>query len=83
MQVILEFVGERDRVKTTAPEPIQVEEEPPEIDGAVDPAEDALPDSDSVQSDDDDAAGESAATETGESNPTATEDDSDPEAKSK
>ena len=31
-QVILEFVGERDRVKVSAPEPIQVEQESPESD---------------------------------------------------
>ena len=84
-QVILEFVGERDRVRTMAPEPIQVEEGLPEIDGPIDdPAEGTHPDSDSVQSDVRGHAGESAATEIGESDgSTSTEDDSDPEPESK
>ena len=42
-RVILEFVGERDRVKVSAPEPIQVEQESPEFDETSDSAKDSVP----------------------------------------
>jgi len=42
-QVILEFVGERDRVKVSSPEPIQVEQESPKFDDASESAEDSAP----------------------------------------
>ena len=41
-QVILEFVGERDRVRVSAPEPIQVEPELPELDESSESAEDSV-----------------------------------------
>ena len=41
-QVILEFVGERDRVRVSAPEPIQVEPESPELDEISESAEDSV-----------------------------------------
>jgi large subunit ribosomal protein L17 len=39
IQVILEFVGQRDRIKVSAPEPIQVEQEEPELNEALDSPE--------------------------------------------
>jgi large subunit ribosomal protein L17 len=42
IQVILEFVGERDRIKVSAPEPIQVEREEPELDEAPESSEDSV-----------------------------------------
>ena len=42
-RVILEFVGERDRVKVSAPEPIQVEQESPESDKTSESAQDSVP----------------------------------------
>ncbi|MEK6269554.1 MAG: 50S ribosomal protein L17 [Planctomycetales bacterium] len=45
-QVILEFVGERDRVKVSAPEPIQVEQESPESDKTSESAQDSVPEDD-------------------------------------
>jgi large subunit ribosomal protein L17 len=42
IRVILEFVGERDRIKVSAPEPIQVEREEPELDETLDSPEDSV-----------------------------------------
>ncbi|MBC19165.1 MAG: 50S ribosomal protein L17 [Planctomycetaceae bacterium] len=81
-QVVLEFVGERDRVQATAPAPIQVEEESPERDSSDEPAGHPPSDADSVQSSADEDAVESPATETAESDASnSAGDDSDSEVK--
>jgi large subunit ribosomal protein L17 len=59
-QVILEFVGERDRVQVTAPEPIQVEEEPESNETLETPAE---PVSEEVTQSDDTESDEANASE--------------------
>ena len=59
-QVILEFVGERDRVQVTAPEPIQVEEEPEANETLETPAE---PVSEEVTQSDDTESDEANASE--------------------
>jgi large subunit ribosomal protein L17 len=42
IRVILEFVGERDRIKVSAPEPIQVEREDPELDETLESPDDSV-----------------------------------------